>query len=822
MPFNPSVSGGTINGYPNPQFFLGNFSTDPANTSAGQWWYNTTTEQIKCNINGIITVISTSTPIKTDSNGNILANLNAQNITPNAIQIGYPSAEYYLGAVSTDPSSSSSGQWWYNTTTMQVKGNVNGTVQVFGAFAGSFSSTTYITNNTTIGGTGITVNYVNLVVSNNAILTIASGSNVNVAGVVNITAGASLVLQGATMNIYNALQNAGTFQSTSSSDSIQAVQVQNTGVIQVDGTLYLPSAGYNHILAGSITGSGTLNIQGTAITLIGDSLQLSVSTVNGNGTYQIQQNGVCTVNGNVSMAIPTITGNGQLAVASGYTLTANGTTTFSTNSISVSGTFNIASNNVTLSPTSLTGTGVLSVASGYTLTLSLSSVSISTISISGTLNLNNSLTLTGPTISGTGTLSVSSGYTLTIGNNASLSVSTVSGAGTLTVSSGYTLAVNGNSTFSIATVSGSGTLSVSSGYTLTIGANTTFSIPTISGAGTIAFGTNTITISENESWNITGISGTGTLTINSGYTLTIGASCSFSFGTVSGAGTLTISSGNTLTFSGTNLLPNTLIANGTLALSGNYTLGTNITNGTGTIQVNSGYTLTVSSNITLGFTTVSGAGTLTVASGYTLTQGSTLTISISNINIAGTWANGGYGITIPSGATVSWNVTGSMTTGSPAGTLTVNGTSYWIGNGITTVSSNAQASFFLSLAGTGIFIASPAGQGTGTGTLGLSATSIPAGGDYNNAFATSSGGKQYYYLTTIQGSAVGKYTIGTFDNNTVGYSGWILIYIGTANTNYSVSGNFGTTSNDIATYQMYAFNMSGSAGTITLTGDLYV
>ena len=599
MPNNLAVSYGQPSGYPNPTFFLGSFATDPVNTSPGQWWYNTTTGQIKGNINGSIQILNT-------------------------ISIGYPNPTFFLGNFSTDPANTSSGQWWYNTTTMQIKENINGSIQILGAFASSFSSTTYITQDTTIGGQGITVNYVDLVITNNATLTIAAGSNVNVAGALNITAGASLVLQGATLNIYNALQNAGTFQSTSASDSIQAVQVQNTGVMQIDGTLYLPSAGYNHILAGTISGTGTLNIQGTAVTLIGDQLSLSISTVNGSGTYQIQQNGVCTINGNIAMSVPNVTGTGTVSIASGNTLTVNG--------------------------------------------------------------------------------------------NATYSISSLSGAGGLTVASGYTM-----------------------------------------------------------------------------------------------------------TFSGTSLTPSTLTVSGTLALSGNYTIPTNITvpTGTGTLSIGSTYTLTINANLTSSLS-FAGAGTLTVASGYTLTQGSAITLSVSTVNIAGTWANAGYGITVPSGSTVLVNVTGSVTTASTAGTLTVDGTVFWYGSGISPQAINAVPIFTLKLAGTGIFLGSPTyTKGTATTAISLSSTAIQA--NAGDGSATGSGKIPYMAFTSVTGSAAGKYGIGIFNSTAATYAIFILIYVGGTSAFSIPSGYYlNYTTADTSGDTIEVFNASGSAGTITLTGTAYV
>jgi hypothetical protein len=199
-----------------------------------------------------------------------------------------------------------------------------------------------------------------------------------------------------------------------------------------------------------------------------------------------------------------------------------------------------------------------------------------------------------------------------------------------------------------------------------------------------------------------------------------------------------------------------------------------------------------------------------------------MTISISSISVAGTWANAGYEITIPSGTTVSWNVSGSITTATTPGTLTVSGTCYWIGSGITPSTSNAQATFTLSLAGSGIFIGAPAGKGTATTAISFSSTSINA--NANDGSATGSGKIPYYSFSSqaIKGSATGKYTIGIRDVIANTYQGFVLIYIGAAFTNFTVSGNFGYTSADALGDTIQAYNMSGSAGTITLTGTLYV
>jgi hypothetical protein len=302
--------------------------------------------------------------------------------------------------------------------------------------------------------------------------------------------------------------------------------------------------------------------------------------------------------------------------------------------------------------------------------------------------------------------------------------------------------------------------------------------PTISGSGTLNIGSNTLTISENITVTIPTISGSGTLSILSGYTLTINANTTLSIPTLTGSGTLSVSSG---------------------------------------------YTLTVSVNITLSISTISGSGTLSVSSGYTLTQGASITLSVSTVNIAGTWANAGYGITIPSGSTVTVTVTGSFTTGSSAGTLTVDGTCYWFGTISAASGSSASISFPLNFAGTGIFVSAPSNSTNGTANaLSLSSASLSAGGHSSNS-ATTSGKYEYYTISSLEGSAVGKYYLGLYDSTVSTYAVWLLVYIGTANTSYSINSNliFSRGSAEASGDTGYAYNSSSSAGSITITGTFY-
>jgi hypothetical protein len=191
------------------------------------------------------------------------------------------------------------------------------------------------------------------------------------------------------------------------------------------------------------------------------------------------------------------------------------------------------------------------------------------------------------------------------------------------------------------------------------------------------------------------------------------------------------------------------------------------------------------------------------------------------VNIQGTWANNGYEIIIPSGNTAIFNNSGTITTGSPAGTLSVNGTVYWYGNNIGVATSDAQATFPLTFSGTGIFIGSPAGQGTATTSLSMTTeTNITV--NNHGPSGTGSGYIPYYNFTNLQGGVVGTYTLGIHDSTASTYAGFVLIYIGTASNVYTINKYFGYNTADKSGDTIYVFNMLGSAGTIGIEGTAYV
>ena len=307
-----------------------------------------------------------------------------------------------------------------------------------------------------------------------------------------------------------------------------------------------------------------------------------------------------------------------------------------------------------------------------------------------------------------------------------------------------------------------------------------------------------------------------------GSSLTLTNNAGFNAIYVANGQTLTIPSGVTVIVYGQISGTGQIIVDGTLIIIGSVSIiDYPSISGSGTIHITFSSTLSINGNLDIGGVTISGSGTLSVSSGYTVTQTGNITISVPTVNVAGTWANAGYSITIPSGATVTWTTTGRITTSSIAGTLTVNGVLYYYGSGLTAQTSNAVPTFILKLTGTGLFIASPTStKGNAPNSITLSATAIAP----NSADGSISayGATTYIYLTHVSGSAVGLYGLGFHDSSANTYSIFTLIYIGTASNTYAIVYYANSGQTDKAGDTIYVFNANGSAGTLTLTGTAYV
>jgi len=66
--------------------------------------------------------------------------------------------------------------------------------------------------------------------------------------------------------------------------------------------------------------------------------------------------------------------------------------------------------------------------------------------------------------------------------------------------------------------------------------------------------------------------------------------------------------------------------------------------------------------------------------------------------------------------------------------------------------------------------------------------------------------------------------LGIYDSTAGNFTMFVLIYIGTASTAFSVSSSqyMNYTLTDTSGHTMYVYNASGSAGTLTLLGTAYM
>jgi hypothetical protein len=111
---------------------------------------------------------------------------------------------------------------------------------------------------------------------------------------------------------------------------------------------------------------------------------------------------------------------------------------------------------------------------------------------------------------------------------------------------------------------------------------------------------------------------------------------------------------------------------------------------------------------------------------------------------------------------------------------------------------------------------------SGGNSISLSAVALSPGSN-SSASAATSEIIPYAVITSVSGSAIGKYAFEIY-NSYPSYYVMALIYIGTANTTYNVT--FTGVANSSATktsgYTTYARNNSNSAGTLTITATVHV
>jgi hypothetical protein len=398
--------------------------------------------------------------------------------------------------------------------------------------------------------------------------------------------------------------------------------------------------------------------------------------------------------------------------------------------------------------------------------------------------------------------------TITISGDVTWAVSQFSiTAGTITISidDTCTLVQKSNITVNVG-LTGAGTLSIASGVTATISSNISWGVSHLAGAGILAIGNATVTLAVNSEWTISQFSMS-----NAASTIAIGS--------------------YTLSFPGTTRWNET--ATGTISGSGEVHID-------GNLLLNSNDKI---SNLYVG--TLSGSGSITGGGcgELKLCNGTNMTLSIATIKLVSNWNwvsgkitfVGTQTVTIPTNTTVVLATGGIDSTYCVAGATTsislASSTSILVvaGSGKYAQTDSVAASTFSSVTGTGILVESWGWNSNngGTNNIAFSSTAIAAGANSTGTALSSASCRFKFCLSAIAGSAVGVYGIGRYTADPSNNS-FVRIYIGTANNSYTMPtmtyGGLGLASynTDYSGNTCRARNMTGSAGTITLTGNLYV
>jgi hypothetical protein len=352
---------------------------------------------------------------------------------------------------------------------------------------------------------------------------------------------------------------------------------------------------------------------------------------------------------------------------------------------------------------------------------------------------------------------------------------------------------------------GTGTVQLDSGGSLTDGSGISLSTGTITGLGTV---TGAITASGAAHITANG----GTLTIANG--ITDGGSALVL--TVTGAGDRLVldgtSAAHTVTFS----------SSGTLELAAGLTVGTALSVGTGTVQLDSGGSLTDGSGISLSTGTITGRGTVTGA--ITASGAAHITASGGTLEIASGITNSGtLALTVGSGASDRLKLDAASTATSLAfsgstGTLELNSSgtltlTNLLSVGTNTVQLDGASSSLTDNAGISVSTGTITGQGTITGAITLSGGTITqSGGTLNLTSVTGFG-----TVNGVTGAGTLTASGGTLD--LTGTISGATLAIGTvANSHLTIDGT-ATTPNAITLNNSNQTLEIGAGHSLTVNAD---
>lgn len=727
---------------------------------------------------------------------------------------GYPNPNSFVGNVASDPATPGDNTWWFNTTEGAVKGYVvNGATAEVVRFVPNASGTTIIDQDTTLPAGSYSYN--NLLVTNDATLTLDGGANVIVTGTASILAGASVVMGvgGSGSSFYAGnLLNAGTLTSSNAADLISLQNSSNNGTNTIAGELIF-LAGGTHDLSSGIAGTGVTDVSNGATLSIpaGFTVNFSCTTLKGSGTIAVRDGATFNVAENLSIgsSAPIFSGPGTLQVNSPYTLTVTAAAeTYSIGAIAGTGTVAFGTATITIGANSvwsvaaLTFTGVLNfTGTDTTLEISVSyslgvtmvtgaNSSIITVDTGKTLTFTAPIDLDGGTITGLGTVAfganavtvttsetftiahytatetltiTGAAVTLTMGANETLGFATVAGTGTLSVGPTFTLTVGATTSFTVAKVAGAGTLSISNTFSVTVDASATWTIATVAGAGTLSVSTTfTLTASSGITLNVASLAGLGTVAFGAS-TVTIGGNESWTVTAYTATGTLTVSGGFTLTFGASYTLAFAAVTGAgtwalgstTLTVTANTTWSVASYTATGVLTVTgAAVVVTVAANLNIGFGTVGGTGGVSVSVGSTWTATGAVTFPIATLKGAGTVAFGANTVTISGSLSSAWSVS----------SYTASGELLFTGSAALQLNANYNLGFTSIVVTVGF---QPTVTGTGTITIAAPVSISASSGNPLFQLNCTIAGSSTITVSTPMTVNAGGGTLGTYNGNLV-------------------------------------------------------
>ena len=652
----------------------------------------------------------------------------------------------------------------------------------WGSTAGAFGA-----GAVTLGDANTGTNDVSLLISPDAIVTVANQIAVTANGTGAVTIGGRST-SGTAYNVYSGAVSLGRDVNLSASNTVSRTTF--TGKISgVGGVTVTQGRVTFENTANDYTGPTVIN-SGAVLQLSGNELISNAGAMTVNGLLYFASGGGTETIGSLSgtgtvQAHPSVPGSYTLAVSSNASSSFGGVIANGGGAVALakagSGTLTLSGSNTYSGVTTISG-GTLQVGAGGT----SGTLGTGAVTNNATLVFNRTDALTaGNAISGTGSLVHSGNGTTTLSGSNAYSGGTTISAGTLQVGSSTAfgsgavtnnavVGYNSSSSFTVNnSISGTGTLSKAGTGTFTLGGNNTYTGTTTISAGTLQIG----------SGGTSGTLGTGALTNNG--TLAINRSNAVTLGdTLSGSGSLVQAGSGTTTLAGNNTYSgSTTISAGTLQI-GN---GTNSTAraGTGALAVGGNtLSLNLNGNATLGHSSVTSSGLI-----QNLGTGR---VTLANGGISGTIDGGSGGVVLSNLISNDFALKGDVTFGSNNSNRTIqaaaagatarivnNGSFWWIGGATAanalsldiasgvTVSLNASHSagslYYNNLSGSGNFTYNSASPGYILGTSTLNGTLT-----VNREISVGNGGANGAAGATL---IVANYNVGfnSTTNNT--YSG---------------------------------------------------